>query len=144
MGSKRNERLKELFLQEISSALRNVNGINANGILTLTGSELTRDGKVLYIYYSVLGTDDERRRKELILKANSRDIRTQLFRRLCLKNVPELVFRFDDTPEKASHLENLFKQIHAEDGTERGGKAKKKQADPLKNDKTDENPGPRD
>jgi len=116
MGSKRNERLKELFLAEISQALRNVNGINANGILTLTGSELTKDSKVLYVYYSVLGTEDDRRRKALILNANSREVRSLLFKRLRLKNVPELVFKFDDTPEKAAHLENLFKQINSEDG----------------------------
>lgn len=122
MGSKRNERLKELFLQEISAQLRNVNGINANGILTLTGADLTGDGDVLYVYYSVLGTEDERRRKERILNANSRDIRTALFKRLRLKTVPELVFKFDETPEKASHLESLFKKIHSE------------------NDKTDANP----
>ena len=114
MGSKRNERLKELFLQEISAQLRNVNGINANGILTLTGADLTSDCDVLYVYYSVLGTEEERRRKELILKANSRDIRTALFKRLRLKTVPEIIFKFDDTPEKASHLESLFKKIHSE------------------------------
>lgn len=106
--------------------LRNINGINANGILTLTGSELTRDGKVLYVYYSVLGTDAERQRKELILKANSREIRTLLFKRLRLKSMPEIQFKFDDTPEKASHIEGIFKQINSE------------------NEKTDENPGPRD
>jgi ribosome-binding factor A len=123
MGSKRNERLKELFLVEISQAVRNINGINANGILTLTGTELTRDSKVLYVYYSVLGTDDDRRRKGLILTANAREIRTLLFKRLCLKSVPEIVFKFDETPEKASHIEDLFKQISSE------------------NDKTDENTG---
>jgi len=122
MGSKRNERLKELFLQEISAQLRNINGINARGILTLTGAELTSDCKVMYVYYSVLGTDEDRQRKELILKANSRDIRTALFRRLRLKTVPELIFKFDDTPEKASHIESLFKKIRSE------------------NDKTDANP----
>jgi len=143
MGSKRNERLKELFLQEINAALRNVNGINANGILTLTGSELTKDSKVLYVYYSVLGTDAERQRKEFILKANSRDIRTQLFKRLCLKNIPELVFKFDETPEKAAHIESIFKQIRNEGGAEKAGK-KAKPDDSATNDKTDENPGPRD
>ena len=122
MGSKRNERLKELFLQEISAQLRNINGINARGILTLTGAELTSDCKVMYVYYSVLGTDEDRQRKELILKANSRDIRTALFRRLRLKTVPELIFKFDDTPEKASHIESLFRKIRSE------------------NDKTDANP----
>lgn len=147
MGAKRNERLKELFLQEISAALRNVNGINANGILTLTGSELTKDSKVLYVYYSVLGTDAERQRKEFILKANSRDIRTQLFKRLCLKNVPELVFKFDETPGKAAHIESLFKQIRTEEGAERSGATHEEQAKPdtsATNDKTDENAGPRD
>ena len=114
MGVKRNQRLKELFLQEISAAVLNINGINANGILTLTGTEITKDSKVLYVYYSVLGTDAERQRKEFLLKANSREIRTQLFKRLCIKNVPELVFKFDETPEKAAHIESIFKQIRSE------------------------------
>jgi ribosome-binding factor A len=122
MASKRNERLNELFLHEISAALRNVNGLNANGLLTLTGSELTRDGKILYVFYSVLGTAEDRRRKELLLNANVRDIRTQMFKRLCLKTVPEIVFKFDDTPEQASHIEDIFNKIRSE------------------HDKTDENP----
>lgn len=126
MASKRNERLKELFLQEISGALRKVNGINAHGILTLTGATLTSDGKVLYVYYSVLGTPEDRRRKELLLAANARELRSLLFKRLRLKNVPELVFKFDDTPEKASHIEDIFSRIRAE------------------HDKADENTGPRD
>lgn len=124
MGSKRNERLKELFLHEISAALRNVNGINARGILTLTGADLTSDGKILYVYYSVLGTEEDRKRKELLLNANAREVRTLLFKRLRLKVVPELVFRFDDTPEKASHIEDIFNRIRSE------------------HDKTDENPRP--
>ncbi len=125
MASKRNERLRELFLHEISAALRNVNGLNAHGILTLTGADLTSDGKILYVYYSVLGTDEERKRKELLLNANAREVRSLLFKRLRLKVVPELVFRFDDTPEKASHIEDIFSRIRAE------------------HEKTDENPGPR-
>ncbi|MBI5744678.1 MAG: ribosome-binding factor A [Elusimicrobia bacterium] len=126
MGSKRNDRLRELFLQEISEALRKVNGINAHGILTLTGTSLTSDSKVLYVYYSVLGTDEDRRRKALLLTANAWDLRSLLFKRLRLKNVPELVFKYDETPEKASHIEDIFSKIRAE------------------NDKADENSGPRD
>lgn len=114
MGSKRNERLKELFLHEISAALSKVNGINSHGILTLTGANLTADGKVLYVFYSVLGTEEERRRKELLLNANGREVRSLLFKRLRLKNVPELVFKFDETPEKASHIEDIFSKIRSE------------------------------
>ncbi|MCM2266357.1 MAG: ribosome-binding factor A [Elusimicrobiales bacterium] len=125
MGSKRNERLKELFLQEISGALRNVNGVNTHGILTLTGASLTSDCKVLYVYYSVMGSEDDRRRKQLLLNANAWDLRSLLFKRLRLKNVPELIFKFDETPEKASHIEDIFSKIRSE------------------HDKTDENTGPR-
>ena len=114
VAGKRNERLKELFLHEISDALRNVNGLNAHGLLTLTGTDLTKDGKILYVYYSVLGTPEDRRRKELLLNANIRDIRTQLFRRLRLKVIPEIVFKFDETPQKASQLEDIFKRIRSE------------------------------
>lgn len=126
MGSKRNERLRELFLQEISEALKGVNGINAHGILTLTGTDLTKDGKILYVYYSVLGSDEDRQRKQLLLSANIRDVRSRLFRRLRLKVIPEIVFKFDGTPEKASQIEDIFRQIRSE------------------HEKTDENPGPRD
>ncbi|MDA8132605.1 MAG: ribosome-binding factor A [Elusimicrobia bacterium] len=124
MAGKRNERLRELFLHEISAALRGVNGLNSHGLLTLTGTDLTRDGKILYVYYSVLGTPEDRRRKELLLNANIRDIRSLLFRRLRLKVIPEIVFKFDETPEKASHLEDIFKRIRSE------------------NEKNDENTGP--
>jgi ribosome-binding factor A len=126
VGSKRNERLKELFLQQITVELRNVHGINANGILTLTGASLSKDGKIFEVFYSVLGSAEDRQRKQKILTANARDIRTALFKRLCLKSVPEIVFKFDETPEQAAHIEDIFKQIRSE------------------NDKTDENPGPRD
>ncbi len=114
MGSKRNERLRELFLHEISGALSKVNGINAHGLLTLTGTELTRDGKVLYVFYSVMGTEEQHRRKELLLNANIRDIRSLLYKRLRLKTIPEIVFKYDETPEKASHIEDIFKKIRSE------------------------------
>ncbi len=122
MGSKRNERLKELFLQEINLQLRNVNSINSNGILTLTGAELTKDTKILYVFYSVMGTEDDKKRKERILNANAWDIRTVLFKKLRLMSVPEIVFKYDETPEKASGLEKIFSKIRSE------------------HDKTDENP----
>jgi len=122
MAVKRNERLKELFLQQINLELRNINGINANGILTLTGADLSKDGKTLLVFYSVLGTADDRARKERILNANVREIRTVLFKKLRLRTVPEILFKFDDTPEQAAHIEDIFSKIRSE------------------HDKTDENP----
>ena len=120
VGSIRNERLKELFLHEISAALRGVNWLNARGILTLTGADLTRDGKILYVYYSVIGTEEERKRKELLLNANVRDVRSLLFKRLRLKVVPEIVFKFDQKRQRELfwqglqfYYERINKQLQA-------------------------------
>ena len=112
--SKRHERLRELFLQEVTMALRNVLGLNDNGLLTLTGAELSRDDKVFTVFYSVMGTPQELARKARVLAANSREVRTALFKRLRLRAVPEIVFKFDETPQKAAHIESLLNKIKAE------------------------------
>ena len=112
--SKRHERLRELFLQEVTMALRNVLGLNDNGLLTLTGAELSRDDKVFTVFYSVMGTPQELARKARVLAANSREVRSTLFKRLRLRAVPEIVFKFDETPQKAAHIENLLNKIKSE------------------------------
>ncbi|HNW45019.1 MAG TPA: ribosome-binding factor A [Elusimicrobiales bacterium] len=126
--SKRHERLRELFLQEVTMALRNVNGLNDNGLLTLTGAELSRDDKVFTVFYSVMGTPEELARKARVLAANSREVRTTLFKRLRLRAVPEIVFKFDETPQKAAHIEKLLNKIKSE------------RPDPDEKSDTDENP----
>lgn len=113
---KREDRLKELFLREITAALRGVNGLNScgAGILTITGVDLTNDAKDLSAYYSVIGTPQQKERCERILKASIRDIRQTLKKRLRLRIIPNLVFKFDDTPEYAAHIEDLFTKIKSE------------------------------
>ncbi|HBA60656.1 MAG TPA: ribosome-binding factor A [Elusimicrobia bacterium] len=115
--SKRHQRLTGLFIQEITLALRNVHGLNDKGLLTITGADLSRDDKTLDVFYSVLGTPEEQARKQRILTANSREIRTILFKRLRLKSVPEISFKFDETPQKAAHIEKLLDNLRSEHDT---------------------------
>ncbi len=112
--SKRHERLRELFLQEVTMALRNVVSLNDNGLLTITGADLSRDDKIFTVYYSVMGTPADLARKARVLAANSREVRSVLFKRLRLRAVPEIVFKFDETPQKAAHIEELMNKIKAE------------------------------
>ena len=112
--SKRHERLRELFLQEVTLALRNVVSLNDNGLLTITGAELSRDDKVFTVFYSVLGTPQEAARKARVLAANSREVRSILFKRLRLRAVPEIMFKFDETLQKAAHIEDLLNKIKSE------------------------------
>lgn len=112
--SKRHQRLTELFLQEVNMALRNVVSLNDHGLLTITGAELSRDDKIFTVFYSVMGTPEDLARKARVLKANSREVRSMLFKRLRLRAVPEIVFKFDETPQKAAHIESLLNKIKSE------------------------------
>ncbi|MDT8286664.1 MAG: ribosome-binding factor A [Elusimicrobiales bacterium] len=111
---KRSERLNELFLAEVNLALRNVNGLNSSGMVTITGVKISPDGKDLAVFYSVLGSPQDRERTGLILQRAVRDIRESLRRRLRLKYIPNLAFRYDDTPAEAAKLEKLFHKIDLE------------------------------
>jgi len=112
--SKRHERLTELFLREINNGLRDVPRLNEGGIVTITGAELTGDDEQLKVYYSVLGTQQQAELKGRILSAHARELRTMMYRRLRLKSIPEIIFEYDDTPERAAHIEEIFKKIREE------------------------------
>ncbi|MBI4655492.1 MAG: 30S ribosome-binding factor RbfA [Elusimicrobia bacterium] len=111
---RRQERLKELFYHEVSLAIRDIHGLNTNGILTLTDVELSGDGRKLSVFFSVFGTDDEKRRSERILTESTGFIRQFCKKRLRLKIIPEISFKFDNTPEKASRIERILNDIRAE------------------------------
>ncbi len=115
---RRHDRLSELFFREISSALKNVNGLNSYGILTLTGVRLTSDIKDIDVYFSVLGSENDRIKSHKILEKATWGIRQTLKKRLRLKVIPNINFKFDFTPDEASKIEKLFSALHDEDSKE--------------------------
>lgn len=118
---KRIDRLRELFLREVSLALKDVGGLNTHGILTLTGVELSADGKTMSVYFSVFGSESDKARSQAILTASIHYIRQTLKKRLRLKVIPAIVFKYDTTPEDAARLENLFAKIKSENKDENNG-----------------------
>ncbi|KAF0125580.1 MAG: ribosome-binding factor A [Elusimicrobia bacterium] len=111
---KRSERLNELFIAEVNFALRDVNGLNSNGIVTITGVKISPDGKDLAVFYSVLGSPQDREKSGLILQRAVREVRESLRKRLRLKYIPNLAFRYDSTPEEAAKLEKVFRRIESQ------------------------------
>lgn len=111
---KRSERLNELFLAEVNFALRDVNGLNSSGMVTITGVKISPDGKDLAVFYSVLGSPQDRERTGHILQGAVREVRESMRKRLRLKYIPNLAFRYDDTPAEAAKLERVFRKIDSE------------------------------
>jgi len=110
----RTDRLKELFFREASLALRDVHGLNTRGIVTLTGVELVDEGKMLHIYFSVFGSEHDRTWTEALLTRSIYLIRAAFKKRLRLRVIPAVMFKYDSTPEAAAKMESIFDKIRAE------------------------------
>lgn len=112
----RNERLRELFRSEIIKALHEVKDPGLGGLLTFTDLELSPDRKTVTVFYSVLGSPVERKRTARALERCAPFLHHLLIKRLALKLVPKILFRFDDTPERASRVDKLLGDIEKERG----------------------------
>ncbi|MCK5358791.1 MAG: 30S ribosome-binding factor RbfA [Elusimicrobiales bacterium] len=100
----------------MSFALKDINGLNSYGILTLTGVSLSKDSKNMDIYFSVYGSETDKTQSHRILNKSVRFIRQSLKTRLRLRIIPNIEFKFDDTPDKASKIEEILTRIHKDDG----------------------------
>ncbi len=114
----RNERIAELIRQEISVILRDVKDPGLMGLLTVTDLKLTRDRKSAVVFYSMLGTAEEKKSTAKALERSVPFVRKRLAERLSLRSIPKVVFEYDPTPERAQRVEAL---LHAIEEEKKGG-----------------------
>ena len=91
----------------------------SRGLLSLTEVQVSPDLRHATVYVSHLGTDDERRDALSGLQHSAHFLHRELMRRLSMRNVPELVFKFDPSIERGARLASLINQVaatHADDG----------------------------
>ena len=84
------------------------------GFVTVTRVKVTDDCRSAKIYFSVMGTTDERDRSIEGLNSAKGYVRKELGRRVSLRYTPEITFQFDPSVEYAIHMEEVFQHIHEE------------------------------
>ncbi len=110
---KRAERVSDQMKQEIADILMRKIKDPRIGFVTITDVEVTDDLKNAKVFVSIYGGDKE---KTLAgLRSASAFIRAELGKRMRLKFVPELLFRFDSTVEQGAHIMELLRDIERED-----------------------------
>ncbi|MDN5790364.1 MAG: 30S ribosome-binding factor RbfA [Micrococcales bacterium] len=85
------------------------------GFVTITDTRVTGDLQHASIFYTVLGTDEERADTARVLEANKGRIRSEVGRQIQIRLTPSLEFIADALPEGAAHLEDLVAQTRARD-----------------------------
>jgi ribosome-binding factor A len=128
---KRSTRLKELFLQEVTRAIAEVKDPGMSGFLTVTGLELSKDTKTARVYYSILGSAEDRKKTEKALERSAPFLRKTMLHRLRLKFVPKLVFVFDDTPSRANRIERLIDDLKGDSPARPAAELEEKMLDSI-------------
>ncbi len=109
---KRCEKVAEAIHEVISGLL--IKGVKDPrvGFITITGVKVTDDLRLATIFFSVIGTDADRKGTEAGLASAKGYLRREMGKALALRCVPEIVFRYDESVEYGSHIESILKQIH--------------------------------
>jgi ribosome-binding factor A len=110
----RSDRLQELFREEVVTALRGVKDPGLSGFLTVTGVELSPDKKTLRVFYSIMGSEHDKHSAAKALDRAAPFIRQVLRKRVSIKMIPQVVFVYDGTPEKASRIDKMFLKLEDE------------------------------
>lgn len=114
MPSKNNNRqgrIDEEYRRELSQIIGyELKNPNITGMISVTKVKVTPDLKYAKVYISILNSKNEEETLEG-LKKSSGFIRTELAKRINLRNTPELVFEIDDSMEYGAKIDSILKKI---------------------------------
>jgi ribosome-binding factor A len=108
-------RVGEQIKKELSVILQTEFKDPRLGFITVTGVEVTSDLSQAKVFLSVLGDETQKEDTLKALAAGTGFLRSELGRRIRLRQTPELIFKFDSSMEYGSRIETLLHQIHRED-----------------------------
>lgn len=85
----------------------------ADGIVTVSKVEVSKDTRWAKVWVSIVNGDDDKVLKKI--KANIYDIQGEVNRTVNLKLIPRLQFFLDVSPRYAQHISDLLNEIKEED-----------------------------
>lgn len=107
----RQQRLGELLKKEISDlVLREIKDPRI-GFVSVTLVEVTADLRHASVYVSVLGSEKERQGTLAGLRSATGFIKRELGRRLRLKYIPDVTFKYDKSLEEGARILALIDQV---------------------------------
>jgi len=113
--TQRCQRIGDQLRGEISTMLLREIKDPRIGFVTVMDVEVAPDLSHATVFFTVYGSDEERRETLAGLNSTAGFMRREMGRRLHLKRIPELHFRYDNTSIKGEHLEGIFSQIRNEE-----------------------------
>ncbi|GAB4191031.1 MAG: 30S ribosome-binding factor RbfA [Calditrichia bacterium] len=117
MGTLRNKKLANLIKNELSFTLDRKVKDPRKGMITITEVRLNNDNSVATVFFSTLGSEEEKSDALKFLEHVKPYLRSELRTILKIRKIPELRFEIDNSFEYGQKIESLLKKIH-QDQTE--------------------------
>ena len=110
-NTNRMDRINEELKKEISHIITfEIKDPHLTGLISVTKVKTTPDLRYARVFISII---NEKNRKESlrILKNSSSYIRSEIAKKINLRNTPELVFEFDESIEYGAKIDELIKKV---------------------------------
>jgi len=105
------DRIKVIVAQTLDTRIKDPR----MGFITITDVRLTPDLRDASVFYTVLGTQEERESTAAALASSKGMLRTEVGKGTGVKFTPSLEFVLDAIPENAAHVEQLLREAAAAD-----------------------------
>lgn len=111
---KRSSRVADVIQKEISQMLLESIKDPRIGFVTITRVEVSDDCRIAKIYFSVAGTVTDRESSIKGLESAKGFVRKELAKRIHMKYIPEIMFKFDPSIEYSIHISEVIQQTKRE------------------------------
>lgn len=105
------ERIKQLVTQGLSQVVKD----ERVGFVTITDVRVTGDLQHASVFYTVLGTEEDRSTASEVLEEYRGRLRSFVGRGLGIRLTPSLEFILDALPEDAQHMDELLRKVAERD-----------------------------
>lgn len=112
--SRRTEQVAEAIKDDISVLIQRELKDPRLGFVTITRAEVSPDLKHCKIFFSVLGTDEQKKESMMVLRRAAHYLRRELSHQLTLRYVPEIHFEYDIAIEHGEKIQRLLFQLEEE------------------------------
>ena len=86
------------------------------GYITITGVKVSPDLRVARIFWSMLGSEEERQETEAGLEAARGFVRREVTARVKLRVSPEIFFTFDKSVGEGDKIDRLLREVKTKEG----------------------------
>lgn len=109
------DRVASLIQQELGSMFARGLKDPRIGFVTITGAKVSPDLREAWVYYTVHGTEADRKQTARGIEAAKGFLRRELGSRMTQRVTPELHFVIDKAIDEGARIDELINRVHEED-----------------------------